>query len=740
MWKFVTAWDNDGHPLLRSLNGNAGRQVWVHDPEGGTPAQRAAVEEARRKFEANRLRQRHSADELLRLQCAGRRRVGPFPADDGHWPGDYGGPMFLMPGLIIALYTMEALEAVLSPAHRAETVRYLRNHQNPDGGYGLHIEGESTMFGTALSYVTLRLLGVGPDDTVAVAARAWIHSHGGATMVTSWGKFWLALLGVYSWEGLNPMPPEMWLLPYAGHRRHGTGRRVIEEAEEPLAEYYRHRSKGAWPFSTRDHGWPISDCTSEGLKASLALARLPAGLVGPAVPPGRLRECVDMVNPSETFGDIIIDYDHVECSSACITALVAFRAADPSYRAAEVARATARGLRYVKSVQRPDGSWYGNWGVCFTYAGWFGAEALAAAGESAGGGSAPAAAAAAFLLSKQRPDGGWGESYLSCQDKARGAGWGGGRERGGAATLTPRAGRSGTTQGGINLLSMASVAAFAPASAAARAPRLAPRGAGARGRRPAPAPARRSPRPVAAAAAAAAATERVPQWDVIYARLVKEGLQSVAPEAAAVIAGDGRAVLVDVRPKEKFEEAHPTGAVSVPFFRFLDLGGGLSVGRVLKWAAMSSQGVKPTEPNPAFLKEVAAAAANGKSVILYCEASSSLCGRRDTAGGTLEPTVSFPQGKTSRSLIAAWKARTPTRTRPNAPPPPPALCARARARSFPAPQIIASGTLPVDRVLHLDGGVYRWAKAGLPVQGVYDPSAAGSTPNAAEKPTGKFFD
>jgi hypothetical protein len=31
--------------------------------------------------------------------------------------------------------------------------RYLLNHQNPDGGFGLHIEGHSTMFGTALRCV-----------------------------------------------------------------------------------------------------------------------------------------------------------------------------------------------------------------------------------------------------------------------------------------------------------------------------------------------------------------------------------------------------------------------------------------------------------------------------------------------------------------------------------------------------------------------------------------------------------
>ncbi len=50
---------------------------------------------------------------------------------------------------------------------------------------------------------------------------------------------------------------------------------VVEEARQPLSKYYRHISKGAWPFSTRDHGWPISDCSSEGLKAALALAAMP---------------------------------------------------------------------------------------------------------------------------------------------------------------------------------------------------------------------------------------------------------------------------------------------------------------------------------------------------------------------------------------------------------------------------------------------------------------------------------
>lgn len=75
--------------------------------------------------------------------------------DDGHFPGDYGGPMFLMPGMIISCYVTGVLNTVLTPQHKLEMVRYLKNHQNEDGGFGLHIEGHSTMFGTGLRFAAL---------------------------------------------------------------------------------------------------------------------------------------------------------------------------------------------------------------------------------------------------------------------------------------------------------------------------------------------------------------------------------------------------------------------------------------------------------------------------------------------------------------------------------------------------------------------------------------------------------
>ncbi|KAF6134633.1 hypothetical protein GIB67_038354 [Kingdonia uniflora] len=88
---------------------------------------------------------------------------------------------------------------------------------NKDGGWGFHIVGHSTMFGTTLNYICMRLLGEGPEggeDNACVRARNWIRDHGGVTSIPSWGKTWLLILGLFEWSGCNPMPPEFWLLPF----------------------------------------------------------------------------------------------------------------------------------------------------------------------------------------------------------------------------------------------------------------------------------------------------------------------------------------------------------------------------------------------------------------------------------------------------------------------------------------------------------------------------------------------
>ncbi|MES2621047.1 MAG: terpene cyclase/mutase family protein [Bacteroidota bacterium] len=548
-------------------------------------------------------------------------------SESGHWPGDYGGPHFLAPGLIIASYVTES---PLPAAHQVLIKQYFLNHQNEDGGWGLHIEDKSTMFGTVLQYVALRLLGLTANEPAILKARNWIHKHGGATGIPSWGKFYLSVLGVYEWEGCNSLFPEMWLMPeslpfhpskYWCHARmvylpmaycyglkvtgkvtplitelrkeiyteryedidwqkarnhctptdlyhhpaallkllntvtnayekvqlpslrkratnfildyikaedeqtnyidigpvnqvinsicvwHAYGKaseafkkhsdrwfdylwvaedgmkmngyngsqfwdtafamQAMMESYQPEADaalrkayqyieksqvtvevndskkFYRHPSVGGFPFSNAEHGWPITDCSAEGLKVALQVKRLGFQVDNP-ISDLRLKQSADLLlslqnkdggwasyeltrgpkwlellNPSEIFGNIMIDHSYTECSSACIQALHAFKQHFPAYKPTETQNAIEKGIQFILSQQRADGSWYGSWAVCFTYGTWFAIEALMAVSLQKQTPEIKNAIdrACAFLLSKQEPDGGWGESFESCLKK-----------------------------------------------------------------------------------------------------------------------------------------------------------------------------------------------------------------------------------------------------------------------------------------------------------------------------------
>ena len=636
------------------LNTDKGRQWWTYE---GTKAEITGQSDA---FRYNKKENPNSGDRVYRLQKAGSLTdlapsQIPFPdglkdilskktfqaaykgihfyknlqSNEGHWPGDYGGPMFLLPGLVIASYVTET---PFPMAHQALMKQYFLNHQNDDGGWGLHLEGKSTMFGTVLQYVALRLLGAKKEMAEIVKARKWILDNGGATGIPSWGKFYLSVLGVYEWEGNNSLFPEMWLFPkwlpfhpskYWCHARmvylpmaycfgnkivgrqtaltdelrkelysedynsinwtkarnscaradlyypqafllKGTNRLLniyenfhltslrkkaigfcldyinaedeqtnyidigpvnqvmnsicvfhaygkdsvqfkkhverwkdylwvaedgmkmqgyngsqlwdtafatqaileggfkkyfpetveralqfiddsqVKEEVRDHKKFFRHDSVGGWPFSTAEHGWPITDCTAEGLKTVLlAEARKRGEFQEQRIPDIRLKQAADLIlsmqnknggwasyeltrspewlellNPSEIFGNIMIDYSYTECTSACVQALAEFRKHFPDYRSSEIDRTINKGIRFILSEQKGDGSWYGSWAVCFTYGTWFAIEALGRAGDEGQGKIQTAIErACAFLLSKQNEDGGWGESFESCIEK-----------------------------------------------------------------------------------------------------------------------------------------------------------------------------------------------------------------------------------------------------------------------------------------------------------------------------------
>ncbi|MED6209025.1 hypothetical protein PIB30_050669, partial [Stylosanthes scabra] len=61
------------------------------------------------------------------------------------------------------------------------------------------------------------------------------------------------------------------------------------------SRWYRHISKGGWPFSTADNSWIVSDCIAEGMKASILLSRLPCEIVGEAIETERLFDAANVL-------------------------------------------------------------------------------------------------------------------------------------------------------------------------------------------------------------------------------------------------------------------------------------------------------------------------------------------------------------------------------------------------------------------------------------------------------------
>ena len=76
--------------------------------------------------------------------------------------------------------------------------------------------------------------------------------------------------------------------------------------------------------------------------------------------------------------------------------------------------AARRALGFIQRSQTKDGSWYGRWGTNYIYGTWSVLRGLAAIGEDRS--QEYVERAVAWLVSRQNPDGGWGETLESYDD------------------------------------------------------------------------------------------------------------------------------------------------------------------------------------------------------------------------------------------------------------------------------------------------------------------------------------
>lgn len=212
---------------------------------------------------------------------------------------------------------------------------------------------------------------------------------------------------------------------------------------ECVSNSFRDKRKGAWGFSTKAQGYTVSDCTAESIKAIIMVKNSPFyKKVHDEISQGRLQEAIDVLlnlqnvssfeygsfatyerikapllleclNPAEVFGNIMVEYPYVECTDSSVLGLTYFHQ-HYTYRHEEITKRIKIAIDYIKNSQGKDGSWYGSWGICYTYAGMFAIEALNSVGETYSN-SSIAKKGCDFLVSKQLEDGGWGESMKSSE-------------------------------------------------------------------------------------------------------------------------------------------------------------------------------------------------------------------------------------------------------------------------------------------------------------------------------------
>lgn len=212
---------------------------------------------------------------------------------------------------------------------------------------------------------------------------------------------------------------------------------------ECVKNSFRDKRLGAWPFSTKEQGYTVSDCTAESVKAIimvmnskefsdvhhlydiqklhnaidvlLSLQNVGNFEFGSFSTYERIKATplLELINPAEVFGNIMVEYPYVECTDSSVLGLTYFTKYS-KYRSDEIKIAIKRATDYIIHSQRTDGSWYGCWGICFTYAGMFALEALADINLNYSN-SEVVKRGCDFLVSRQLEDGGWGESMKSSE-------------------------------------------------------------------------------------------------------------------------------------------------------------------------------------------------------------------------------------------------------------------------------------------------------------------------------------
>lgn len=138
-----------------------------------------------------------------------RERLLSLQDQDGWWRGE-----------LQTNVTMDAEDMLLREflgIRRAEeterSAAWIRSQQRTDGTWANSHGGPGELSSTIEAYWALRLAGEEPEAEHMRAAAAFVRAHGGIERARVFTHVWLALFGLWSWDQVPALPPEIVLLP-----------------------------------------------------------------------------------------------------------------------------------------------------------------------------------------------------------------------------------------------------------------------------------------------------------------------------------------------------------------------------------------------------------------------------------------------------------------------------------------------------------------------------------------------
>lgn len=129
---------------------------------------------------------------------------------DGSWEGEVVWCPLLAAQYVI---TWSVMDRPIDETRKRRLLLHFDRTRHQDGLWGLSDVSEPSLFVTTLVYVAARILGLPSDAPMLQSARAFFEREGGVVSIPSWGKVWLSLVSLYRWEGVHPVPPELWAMP-----------------------------------------------------------------------------------------------------------------------------------------------------------------------------------------------------------------------------------------------------------------------------------------------------------------------------------------------------------------------------------------------------------------------------------------------------------------------------------------------------------------------------------------------